>query len=186
MEDAELLHALLKTPQKGCELLLHDYTGLVLAIVRRKLSDRSPQEHEELVSDILFTFYQKREQIDLSRGSIRSLLVTMTARMCIDYYRKQKSIPDTLDIDADTPIADTAPTPEEHALLSERKIRLMQAIRALGEPDSSIIIWKFYFGETAQAIAKRLSMRTKTVEMRISRAKEKLRGLLGGDEDDEA
>ncbi len=184
MTDEALLVQLQQDPQKGCRLLLEEYTGFVLAIVRRKLGNCSPQEHEELVSDILFTFWQKREQIDLSRGTIQALLATVAVRMCIDRYRKQSTIPQTEDLDAAEEVADAAPTPEEAAVASERKKTLMNAIRSLGEPDSSIVLWKYYFGETAAAIAERLSMRTGTVEMRLNRAKQKLQKLLGGDADE--
>lgn len=183
MEDAVLLTQLLKNPQEGCQSLMNEYTGLVLSIVRCRLSGQSPQEHEELVSDILFSFYQKREQIDLARGTIRSLLITMAVRMCIDYYRGKKNAPETEELNEDAVIADSEPNPEEKVIQAEDKSKLIAAIRSLGEPDSSIIIWKYYFGETALTIAERLSMRTGTVEMRISRAKDKLKKLLGGDAD---
>ena len=78
MPDEELLHLLLHNPEEGCRQLLMQYSGFVLAVVRRRIGTCClPQEAEELVSDILFEFYQKRAQINLQRGSIRALLATL-------------------------------------------------------------------------------------------------------------
>ena len=57
--DAELLKLLRERPDDGCTALLREYTGLVLAIVRRRLGGCtfcSAEDMEELTSDILFSY----------------------------------------------------------------------------------------------------------------------------------
>ena len=187
LEDTALLALMREHPEEGCAQLLRQYTGLVLAIVRRRLGGCSfctPEDMEELASDILFSFWQQRERVEPERGSVRALLATMAGRRCIDWYRAhaakaEQQSPDEL---SDT-IPDPAAAPDDLAVTNERKRQLIAAIRSLGEPDCEILIRKYYNGETASAIAERLSMRTGTVEMRISRAMKKLRSILGGDED---
>lgn len=186
--DTELLTALQEHPEQGCQYLLHEYTGLVLAICRKKLNGCCTGEDiEELTSDILFEFYQKREQLSAERGSIRGLLAVMANRRCIDFYRtmraRGRADSQPLELPEDT-YADTAETPEERVITAERRNTLLKAIAALGEPDKEIIISKYYYGETSAEIADRLSMRTGTVEMRLSRARQKLKAMLGGAEDD--
>ncbi len=182
--DAELLKLLRERPEEGCTALLRQYTGLVLAIVRRRLGGCpfcSAEDMEELTSDILFSFWQQRERIDPEKGSIRALLAVSASRRCIDWYRARAAKPasEPLEPYAET-VADPALTPEDACLTKERRQQLMQAILSLGEPDAEILIRKYYAGETASVIAERLSMRTGTVEMRISRAYQKLRDKLGG------
>lgn len=182
--DAELLKLLRERPEEGCTALLRQYTGLVLAIVRRKLGGCtfcSAEDMEELTSDILFSFWQQRERIDPEKGSIRALLAVSASRRCIDWYRARaaKPVSEPLEPFAET-VADPALTPEDVCLTKERRQQLMQAILSLGEPDAEILIRKYYAGETASVIAERLSMRTGTVEMRISRAYQKLRNKLEG------
>jgi RNA polymerase sigma-70 factor (ECF subfamily) len=57
---------------------------------------------------------------------------------------------------------------------------VFSAIEALGEPDSSIIFRKYYYGESSETIAKRLNMTESAVNTRTHRALKKLRELLEG------
>ena len=184
--DTDLLAVLREHPEQGCRYLLEEYTGMVLAVCRKKLGGCCTDEDiEELAGDILFEFYQKREQLSADRGSIRGLLAVMAGRRCIDFYRARRSRtePQPLDSTEET-YADAAESPEEHMLSAERRRTLLAAVAALGEPDKEIIISKYYYGETSAEIADRLSMRTGTVEMRLSRARQKLKAMLGGAEYD--
>lgn len=184
MSDADLLQLLLEQPERGCEHLLRQYTGLVLSICRNKLGGCCTNEDiEELASDILFSFWQKRKQISLEKGSIRALLSVMTVRRCIDYYRsaghqaqRQMQPLETVELTE----ADPNPDPERQAVSREQQEALHAAVEALGEPDTEIVVRKYFYGETATEIAGRLSMRVGTVEMRLTRARKKLREMLGG------
>jgi len=62
----------------------------------------------------------------------------------------------------------------------EEKQRLYQAILDLGEPDTTIILRKYFYGETAKQIAKKLSMSVSSVHKRAERALKKLRIRLEG------
>ena len=55
---------------------------------------------------------------------------------------------------------------------------LMDSINSLGEPDSTIIIQKYYYAKRSQQIGELLSMKPSTVRMRCKRAVEKLRSIL--------
>ena len=57
----------------------------------------------------------------------------------------------------------------------ELKAALMDAVKGLGEPDSEIIIRKFYLGESSKQISDRLSMTVSAIDTRTSRALKKLR-----------
>ena len=65
---------------------------------------------------------------------------------------------------------------------AEQKQLLLTAIHGLSESDQELLIRKYYCGETAAEIAGSLSLRTGTVEMRLSRARQKLRAMIGGAE----
>lgn len=186
MSDEELLHLLLYDPEEGCRQLLAQYSGFVLAVVRRRIGNCcSPQEAEELVSDILFAFYQKRAQIDLQRGSIRALLATMTMHRCTDWYRRyaaQQAQATQVDAEFMLDMPDATPAPEAQYIRKEQCAKLFAMMQQLSKGDRDLLMWKYYFGETAPEIAKRLSIRVGAVEMRISRAKKKLLQLMGGEE----
>ena len=56
----------------------------------------------------------------------------------------------------------------------------MDALKSLGEPDSTILIQKYYYDRNSREIGKLLSMKPATVRMRSKRAAEKLREILTG------
>lgn len=184
MNDTELLHLLRDNPEQGCRHLIEQYSGIVLAVVRRKLGGVCTREDmEELSSDILFSVWQMRDRIAEEKGTLRGLVVTVAGRRCIDWYRAQTNKPERHSLDtAERVIPNVALTPEEAAVTAEQKQTMMEAINTLNETDREILIRKYYCGETAAEIAERLSMRTGTVEMRISRAKQKLRTMIGGED----
>lgn len=187
MQDAELLHLLLQEPEEGCRRLLEQYTGFVLALVRKRIGGCATAEDiEEIAEDVLFAFYQQRERFSMDRGSVRSLLATMVHHACVDYYRAQtRQVQCTNDDAALESQTEHGEDPEQAVIRREDGNRLIAAIHKLGESDASILIWKYYFGETAAVIAERLEMRVGTVEMRISRAKQKVVAMLqqGGEDD---
>ena len=57
---------------------------------------------------------------------------------------------------------------------------IFNAIKNLGEPDSSIIFRKYYYGESSEKIAEILDMTPSNVDTRAHRAIKKLREMLGG------
>ncbi len=187
MSDEELLHLLLHDPEEGCRVLLTEYSGFVLAVVRRRIGSCCvPQEAEELVSDILFEFYQRRTQIDLQRGSIRALLATITMHRCTDWYRHyaaQQAKATQVGTECLSEIPAATPDPEAQYIRKEQCEKLFAMMQRLSESDRELLMRKYYFGETAPEIAKRFSIRVGAVEMRISRAKKKLLELMGGEED---
>ncbi|MBQ8922250.1 MAG: sigma-70 family RNA polymerase sigma factor [Oscillospiraceae bacterium] len=188
MSDAELIALLRTQPEQGCKALLEQYTGLVLAICRRRLGGICTAEDiEELAGDILFAFWQKRDRLSEKKGSVRALLVTMADRRCIDWYRRTagRRAVQTVPIDEMTEeLPDGIQTPEEQVIGGERKKEIIRALHQLDPQEADLILRKYYRGETASEIAASLGLRTGTVEMRLSRIRAKLRGLLGGEHDD--
>ena len=63
---------------------------------------------------------------------------------------------------------------------TETQQLLMSKIKELGEPDSTIILQKYYYDRSSGEIAELLSMKAATVRMRAARALDKLRALLTG------
>ena len=67
---------------------------------------------------------------------------------------------------------------DEHIDRSELRRVLLDKIDELGEPDSTILIQKFYYNRNSSEIAKAVSMTASSVRTRCTRALEKLRGKL--------
>ena len=62
----------------------------------------------------------------------------------------------------------------------ELKSEVIKAVVELGEPDSSIIFRKYYYGESSKDISKALGVSVSNVDTRTHRALNKLRKMFGG------
>ena len=87
------------------------------------------------------------------------------AEALLGQCRRGACISSDKDIEADSDSAET------------RSI-LLSKINELGEPDSTIILQKYYYERSSAEIAEILSMKSSAVRMRAARALEKLRKKL--------
>ena len=187
MEDSKLLQLLHKDSSAGMEKLMDQYAGLVYAVVKGKLSESFcvSTDIEDCVADIFCEFYANIEKYDLSISSIKSYLCVLARYKATDVLRKRgRQCCVSLD-DADRllQIADEF-TVEGDFLEDELRREVLNAIKLFGEPDSSIIIRKYYFGESSKEIADALKMTVSNVDTRTCRALNKLRKMFGGKEDE--
>lgn len=177
MTDKEILKKLKKDKDSGLSLVIDLYSGLLYKIAANVILPLGTSEDvEECVSDSFLAFYGEIENIDLTRASIKAYLAVITKRKAIDCYRRL-SKKQTFSLNSDEILF--VPS-EDFTLSADRKAFLIDAIKSLGEPDSTIIIRKYYLGETAAQIAARLKTSEAAVQKRIERCKQKLKAELGG------
>ena len=172
MEEKKLLELLRKKPNEGMKELMGQYMGYCYSIVRCRLADFPQEDIEECVSDVFLAAYRYREKIDLEKGGFRAFLAVVSRRMAADLYQKALK-KGTLPLQEDLPDAETGITFEE-------KDALLEAIRALGDPDEKILIWKFYYGYPTKKIAAVLGLKENTVDQKVKRGLEKLKKTLEG------
>lgn len=177
MTDKELLSLMKKDKTKGLTVLIDTYSALVYKVVSSViLPVGAVEDAEECVSDVFLAFYNNADKIDLAKGSVKGYLAVIGKRKAISLYRKLKKEKEGL---ADTGgiIPDI---PEETGIDEETKKLLFDAVTALGEPDTTIIVRKYIFGETAKEISQYVGLSPEAVQKRIQRAAEKLKSMLGG------
>lgn len=185
--EEKLLSLLIKNPQRGLEKMMDTYTGLVYTIVNQKLSGTcSKEDIEECVSTIFYEAYEKREKIDLSKGSIKSYLATLSKRRAIDTFRKnlngRENVISIQEIHNEAPeVEDVSTDVFDQCSKLETRNMLVKSIKDLGEPDNEIFIRKYYFGQSTKIIAQLLDIKENTVDKRVSRGLSKLRAMLNED-----
>jgi len=171
MNDEMLIQLLQSDPQKGLEAAVREYGAYVYKIAHTKLCDVCTKEDiEEAVSDIFLKFFQSGSERGFELRSVRAFISVIAARHCTDLFRRHcKDI-------------QTVPLDELENLIADFDITegktLIEAVKTLGEPDSSIFIRKYYLGQRNKDIAKELGIRQGTVNTRISRGLVRLRRLL--------
>lgn len=179
MTDNEYRKMYDKNPHTAQTALFDEYLSYVYAIVYNKLrSCGSREDIEECVGDVfsaVFISYDRNGNFD---GDMKGLIGTIAKRSAIQMYRKLVRHSDTAYIENETDeIADTECI-EESAERSVMKNTLLNLIKSLGQPDSDIIIQKYYYNMNSKEIADKLSMQPTSVRMRCSRALKKLKKML--------
>ena len=179
MSESEVNDKLKHSPDDGHRALFDHYYNYLYAITLRILRGNvSMSDIEECVID---TFADIMLNYDPDKsGSLKAYIGTVAKRNSINMLRKSnRKSNNTISIDSDdfgelvsgTDVEQTA----ENNNVSEA---LINAIKALGEPDSIIIIQKYFYDRKSSEIAKIVGLSSTAVRARISRAMKKLKKVL--------
>ena len=185
MEDNKLLRLLHKDPNAGMEQLMNQYTGLVYAVVKSKLDDSFylSSDIEDCVADVFSKFYTELSSYDPEMASIKTYLCVIARNQAINVAKK-RSREGGLSIDDEQSLMQVSDDLMIDSELADEEYRrkVIKAVEDLGEPDSSIIFRKYYYGEPSKDIAKAVGLSVSNVDTRTHRALNKLRKLFGGNE----
>ena len=181
LTDSDLKALMQKSAEAVHRRIFDEYSGYVYTICANKLKSCGTREDiEECLSDSfadIFTYFDNESN---RNGDLKGIIGTIAKRNAIDYFRRLSGKSDrmvSID-DEDFPkIPSDIRVDDETEKAALREI-IMDCIDRLGEPDSSIIVFYFFYGRTSREIAKHLHMSDWTVQKRISRAKKKLEKLL--------
>ena len=112
---------------------------------------------------------------------LKSYIGVIAKRRAIDAYRRLASSSGrSVSIDDEDNFHEIASDTDiqKKAEISDRNSILINKVKELGEPDSTIIIQQYYYNRTASEIAKAISMTAAAVQKRSVRARSKLKELL--------
>lgn len=185
MLQEEIVRLLQTDPARGLQEAIDQYAALVRRIILAKIGAARHADAEELTSDVFYTLFCSRTQIDLQKGSLAALLGTIAQRRAIDFLRKEKPAErQCVPLDDDTALrlfaADDPERQTEEA--SERK-RILDAVVSLGEPDAQIVFRRFYLNESFREIGTALSMSENAAQKRLKRSLKKLSDQFSMEDD---
>ena len=184
MDDKRLLRLLHKDLDAGIEKLMDQYAGLVYAVVKGRLVDSYyiSSDIEECAAEVFIKFYTGLSDYDPEISSIKSYLCVIARNHAMN-LAKRRSRQATVSLDDEESFLQIADDVLIESKLEEDELRreVIKAIEELGEPDSSIIFRKFYYGEASKDIAKAIGLTASNVDTRAHRALNKLRKTFGGD-----
>lgn len=162
------------------QTLFDEYYNYVGTIVINHLRNVGTQEDiEECISDVFAKVFFALEEQDVT-GDMKKFIATISKRTSIDHFRSlshkaERTI--SLDDEMFSGISSDDDLEAEHVKTELQRI-VADCVRSLGEPDSTIVIQKFYYNKTSRQIAGLLSMKPSAVRMRVKRAGEQLRKAL--------
>jgi RNA polymerase sigma-70 factor (ECF subfamily) len=144
------------------------YAPVMLALARRILVDS--EDAEDLLHHVFVEVMHQADRYDSSRGTVRAWLITKTRSRAIDRLRarrRNQALNAMLSFDAS----------EHHLELSDR-IGVQMGLTHLPEHMRAVLSLMYYEGRTASEIAIEMDCPVGTVKSRLSRATQKLRGIL--------
>lgn len=181
MTDSEYRRMLQASPLKAQRALFDEYFCYVFSIVYGKLKGCAAREDiDECVSDVFSDIFLGYDRNSVFDGDLKGYIGTVASRKAVNLFHKLtrertrfvpaeeselQRIPDRTDV-------------QEAAEASETRRILLNKIHDLGEPDSVIILRKYYSGMTSAQIAAEVSLSPEAVRVRCGRALKKLKKLL--------
>lgn len=186
MNDAEWEQLLESSPRDAYEYLIEQYGNLIYAIVINKLGRLGTKEDiEDCVSDIMVEFLKNAGSFSAGTGSLKSYISTVAKFRAIDAFRRisgqNNRYSDIEDEEINLPPSEN--NTEEEAEKRIFRQRLWNIVRSLGEPDSSIIIYQYFYNRKISEIARKLGMTSGAVQKRSLRARKKIGTILENGED---
>ncbi|MDO4864546.1 MAG: sigma-70 family RNA polymerase sigma factor [Ruminococcus sp.] len=181
MTSRELAELMKRSPAESHRALVREYGRYVYAIVFNKLRSCGTNEDvEECVSDVFADIFLKCVLDTSQDGDVKRLISTIAKRTAIDRFRSLSARAGyTADTDENAMLELVSDfSVDEHIDRSELRRVLLDKIDELGEPDSTILIQKFYYNRTSKEIAETVSMTAAAVRTRCSRAMDRLRAKL--------
>ncbi|MBR4627392.1 MAG: sigma-70 family RNA polymerase sigma factor [Ruminococcus sp.] len=172
---------LLRTDKEKAQRRIFDeYYNYVYTIVYSRLRSCAAREDiDECVSDVFADVFSSYDPDKLITGDIKGFIGMIAGRDATDFYRRICKAPVTLPIDEEG--AAEIPSGEDVIQDSEQKelrAMLLGIVESLGEPDSTIIIQKYFYKRTSKEIAETVPLSPVMIRVRSSRALKKLRKML--------
>ncbi len=149
----------------------------MFGLAQRILGDRNATEEATL--DVYLQVWRQAGDYDSTRGNPLSWLCTMARSRAIDQLRastRRKRLDSVAPEDLDTRAKQD--DPEQSLLLSERGLRVREAIDKLNPEQGEVIQIAYFSGLTHSEIAERLGQPLGTVKTRIRHGMMRLRELL--------
>ena len=181
MTDEKLRTLLKNNPDKAHRIIFDEYYNYVFTIIFNRLrSSASMEDIDECVSDAFSDIFMKYDPNSGYSGDIKGFIAAIARNRSVDMFRKLRvrSV-NTVPVDGEEALQlPSAEKVDELAERSETCHALLDAVKSLGEPDSYIIMQKYYYGRKSADIADKVGLKPEAVRKRLSRAMDKLKKIL--------
>lgn len=168
MQDEIIIKYIKKKKERGMELLIDKYRGIITAVVRRHLGVLTNYEYE-CVDDVLMSIWDNIKSFDCSKNTFKNWICAISKYKAIDYKKKYLTKIEHVDISEEIYYID------QGLLKSEMEEEINDILRYLNESDR--LLFKEYYlkGETLEEIAIKNNTKVSNLYNRLSRGRKKIR-----------
>lgn len=160
-----------KKNQKGMEILIDQYNGLITSVIRYHLGSLINYE-EECVSDTLLAIWDNVEGFDQDKNTFKNWICAIAKYKAIDYKRKYLNKIEISDLDEQNYYID------KNLLKIEIQEELNETLKFLSEEDKEIFRRYYLNDESVIDIANDKKLAISSVHSKLSRGKAKIRKSL--------
>jgi RNA polymerase sigma-70 factor (ECF subfamily) len=153
------------------------WSGSAYALVLRLLGN--PSDAEDVVEEVFWQAWRQAGRFQPERGQVSAWLMTIARSRALDRLRSRRRRPETLLADATADVPTSASDPLAAASGSERRERVLSALRELPAEQRQAVEMAYFDGLSQTEIAERTSQPLGTVKTRVRLAMQKLRERLG-------
>lgn len=156
------------------ETIYETYYNKIFSYVKKRISHL--QDAQEITSDIFTNVYKGLASYNPNKSSLETWLFVITNNRLKNYYRDKK---DEIIVDeVEQFYIDRELSAEELMIVKEQREELLQCLMQLSVRERTIVIKKYYQGETSAQIADELDLTAGNVRIILKRSLAKLRGLM--------
>ena len=160
-----------KKNQKGMEILIDQYNGLITSVIRYHLGSLINYE-EECVSDTLLAIWDNVEGFDQDKNTFKNWICAIAKYKAIDYKRKYLNKIEISDLDEQNYYID------KNLLKIEIQEELNETLKFLSDEDKEIFRRYYLNDESVIDIANDKKLVISSVHSKLSRGKAKIRKSL--------
>lgn len=157
-----------KKKEKGMELLIDNYRGLITAVVRRYLGVLTNYE-EECVDDVLMSVWNNIKSFDKSKNTFKNWICAVSKYKAIDYKKKYISKMEHVDLSQEIYYID------QELLKSEMEEEINDLLSYLNESDRRLFKDHYLKGESLEEIAIKNNAKVSNLYNRLSRGRKRIR-----------
>jgi len=178
MEEQKIVKLMIDNPEAGIHEAMKQYGGAVETICRNFLYDCQEMDIEEAIADSFIKLWKAKDRIGINnKESLKSYLYTIARNTAKDKRRTLNKVSiyslDEVELQLQAPLN----VEEDFARKSNERI-LHECLNDTEEPDRSVFILRYFYGEKIKDIAQRLELAPKKVENILCRGKVKLENAL--------
>ncbi|MDE8672805.1 MULTISPECIES: sigma-70 family RNA polymerase sigma factor [Priestia] len=169
MEDDWIVACIMRKKEKGLELLIDQYGGLITAIVRKHLGTLKSYE-EECINDVLLAVWHHIHRFDSEKNTFKNWVAAVAKYKAIDYQRKY--------IKTQHESLNEAEFGETSGVHNVRGDDLEELLGHLSEGDREL--FKAYYLQEIELkqIAKKQETTISNLYNRLSRGRKKLKAIF--------
>ncbi|MCR1950518.1 sigma-70 family RNA polymerase sigma factor [Clostridium sp. DSM 100503] len=171
MDDDKIVYFIKKRNEKGLELLIDAYSGLITSIIKKHLYNLY-DKHEECIDDVLLSIWNNIDSFDNSKNTLKNWIAAISQYRAIDYKRKYiKLLNKEIDINQieNQAFIDNSVTEDE--LRSD----IEELLRCLKQEDRDIFIKRYIEEKSMEELVLETGIKEEIIYNRLSRGRKKLR-----------